>query len=246
MLFFFRTPKKSSFAKARQQIVARWLVKSKRKNFMVAFTSRVRREGVSTVSLGVARSFSSADIGKVLLLNAGFRHPRKARQLNLAEQQDLSDLSEFITRDKKSNCDIIRLANTARLPRFLTNDVGDESEMLDISYPPVDIRFDEDGGIFDYSFESDLWAEQYQRLLKKLEAAYNIILVDAGSLNNPNGTFWLANSDVNILVIDCTKTTREILEHQQREFENSQITIHGSILNKRKFPIPNFLYWLAR
>ena len=246
MLFFFRNPKKSSFAKARHQIVARWLVKSKSKSFMVAFTSRLRREGVSTVALGVARSFSLADMGKVLLLNAGLKHPRKAKQLNLAEQQDFSDLSEFITRDKKSNCDIIRLANTARLPRLPSGSFGDEAEMRDASLPQLDIRFDEDGGIYEYSLESELWAEQYQRLLKKIEATYNIILVDAGSLNNRNGTFWLANSDVNILVIDCSKTTREILEHQQREFENSQITIHGSILNKRKFPIPSFLYWLAR
>ena len=166
MLFFFHTPKKSSFAKARQQIVARWLVKSKRNSFMVAFTSRMRREGVSTVTLGLARSFSSADMGKVLLLNAGFRHPRKARQLNLAEEQDFSDLSDFITRDKKSNCDIIRLANPAKLSWFSTSSFGDDSVMPETSCPPVDLQFDEDGEISDYSSEAGLWVKQFKRLLK--------------------------------------------------------------------------------
>jgi hypothetical protein len=82
-------------------------------------------------------------------------------------------------------------------------------------------------------------------LVRELKKVYDLILVDSGSLNNSNGSFWLLNSDVNILVIDCTRTTRESLEHQRRDLQNSIISIDGTILNKRKFPIPRSLYWLV-
>ena len=76
--------------------------------------------------------------------------------------------------------------------------------------------------------------EHFSRLLRKLRETYEIILVDTGSLVNSNGTFWLMHSDFNILVIDSTRTTRESLEYQKLELENSNLSIHGSILNKRK------------
>ena len=83
-------------------------------------------------------------------------------------------------------------------------------------------------------------------LRERLLNQYSIILVDAGSLSRASGAYWLANSDYNVLVVDSSRTTRESLEYQRKEFENSNITIDGSILNKREFPIPGFLYWLAR
>jgi len=120
----------------------------------------------------------------------------------------------------------------------------DGSAEDDLAIP--DIRFDEDGTILNHSFDSGSRNEQTRRVFRLLKKKYNLILVDAGSLNNSNGTFWIVNSDVNILVIDCQRTTRDSLEYQQREFENSGFAIHGSILNKRVFPIPNFLYWLVK
>ena len=242
----FRKPKLSSFNKACMQIIARWMAKSDNSCWLVVFTSRARREGVSTIARGMARSFAAADKGKVLLLNASVRHPRKSVQLNLAEHEDLSDLSAFVTRRRKEAFDTIRLANITGIKRLPKSNRGLEAENADGAYPPGDTREVEEGKRVGHSFASESWHEQYRRLLEVLKESYNIILVDAGSLTNPNGTFWLANGDVNILVVDCTRTTRDILEYQRREFENSQISIHGSILNKRRFPIPSFLYWLTR
>jgi len=160
--------------------------------------------------------------------------------LNVTELKDLSVLSDYITPDKKLGCDTIRLANTSQ------DSINIDPFSQDDENPAVDIHFDDDGTILDHSFSLNSRYEQTNKIFRQLKTIYNIILVDAGSLNNSNGTFWLLNSDVNILVIDCTKTTRESLEYQRREFENSGLSIDGSILNKRKFPIPSFLYWLVK
>lgn len=239
-MFFSRTPKPATFEKIRMQILSRWLLNKDKNCSVIALTSRAPGEGVSTVTLGLARSFSTADTGKVLLLNASRKHPRKARVLDLSKQEDLTDLSDYVAKDKKFGFDTIRLAHVTQ------NNFGMSDALTDSEYPIPDIQFDDDGTIMDGSTESDANFGQTHKLLRVLKKSYDIILVDAGALTNSNGTFWLLNSDVNILIIDCSRTTIESLEHQQREFENSKITIGGSILNKREFPIPRSLYWLAR
>lgn len=239
-MFFSRTPKPASFAKIRMQILSRWLLKKNKSCSLIALTARYPREGVSTVAKGLARSFSAADTGKILLLDVSPRHRRGIRQLDVTAVEDFSVLSEYVTKDKKFKFDSIKLANTPH-NNFGVSDAASESEWL-----IPDIRFDDDGTILDQASDPDVGNDQIRELLRVLKKKYNVILIDAGTLNNSNGTFWLLNSDVKILIIDCSRITTEALEHQRREFENSDITIDGSILNKRKFSIPNSLYWLAR
>ena len=239
-MLFSRTPKPASFAKIRMQILSRWLLNNEKNCSVVALTSRLPGEGVSTVTLGLTRSFSATDTGKILLLNASRKHPRKAKVLDLSKQDDLSDLSDYVTKDKKYGFETIRVAHVTQ------SNYGMSDGMLEAEYPVPDIQFDDDGTIMDGSLDSEADYEQTRKLFRILRKTYDIILVDAGALTNAIGTFWLLNSDVNILIIDCSRTTSESLEHQQREFENSKINIGGSILNKRKFPIPRSLYWLVR
>ena len=239
-MLFFRNPKPVSFAKIRMQILSRWLLKKDENCFVIAFTSRLPREGVSTMAQGLARSFSDINSGKILLLNASRKHPRRARVLDVTDLEGSTNFSDFVIKNKKSGFDTIRIKNSSQ------NNFSVVDEIANDDLPIPDILFDDDGTLLDVSVGSDTGNEKIRKLLRKLKKIYNIILVDAGSLNNSNGTFWLSNSDVNILVIDCSRTTRESLEYQRGEFENSNISIDGSILNKRKFPIPRSLYWLTR
>jgi Mrp family chromosome partitioning ATPase len=239
-MFFFNTPKPASFARIRMQIISRWLLKKGKNSSVIALTSRFVGEGVSTVTRGLARSFGVTKSGKILLLEVSPKRSRKNRLLDVAELEDFSDLSEYVVKDKKLGFDTIKLAKISH------NSFGFSDASHDSEFPVPDIRFDDDGMILDRSSDPDVGNEQTGALFRHLRMQYNIILVDAGTLNNSNGTFWLLNSDANILVIDCSRTTRESLEYQQRVFENSDISIDGSILNKRKFPIPRSLYWLVR
>ena len=88
--------------------------------------------------------------------------------------------------------------------------------------------------------------QRLSELLDRLRSSYRVIIIDAGALSSDGALGWLARSDYRVLVIDANISTREILERQQKELEHSGITLHGSILNKRKYPVPRFLYWLTR
>jgi Mrp family chromosome partitioning ATPase len=238
-MFFWHTPKPASFAKIRMQILSRWLLNKGNHCSVIALTANFPREGVSTVTTGLARSFSAIDTGKVLLLDASGKRARQPRSLDVTGMEDFSDLSDYVTKDKKQGFDKIRLANISHN----TFGLGDVSQDLDLD---LNFGVDDDGTMLDPSPDQDLSTQQTRKLLLRLRKDYNLILVDSGTLNNPSSTFWLVNSDVNILVIDCSSTTRESLEFQQHQSENSGISIDGSILNKKVFPIPSYLYWLVK
>jgi MinD-like ATPase involved in chromosome partitioning or flagellar assembly len=89
-------------------------------------------------------------------------------------------------------------------------------------------------------------AARRQSLLDQLRVKYRIILIDAGALTDGQASGWLNCSSSNILVIDTTTTTREMLFSTRNDLEETGITFTGSILNKRVIHIPRFLYWLVR
>ena len=222
------------------QILSRWLLNKGDHCSVIALTANFPREGVTTVTTGLARSFSATDTSKVLLLDASGRRSRKPRPLDVTEMDDFSDLSDYITKDKKLKFDKMRLANIS----YNAFGLGDVSQ--DMDFPELSLGVDDDGTMPDQSPDQNLSTQKTHKLLLRLRKDYNLIIVDSGTLNNSSGTFWLVNSDVNILVIDCSRTTRESLEFQQHQSENSGISIDGSILNKRVFPIPSYLYWLVK
>ena len=205
---FKRTPKAASFERIRIRILSKWLLNKNESCSVIAFTAKSPREGVSTVVAGLAKSFSSAEVGNILVLDVSDSHHGVARLLDIRKLACFSDLPGYVTRDEDLNIDVITLASD------YNNNVGVEKHT--------------------------------SSLLEKLRENYKIILIDAGSLNCSTGTYWLVNSDYNVLIIDSSKTTRESLEYQKKQFENSDISIDGSIINKREFPIPNALYWLTR
>lgn len=239
-MFFWHRPKAASFAKIRMQILSRWLLNRGDHCSVIALTANFPREGVTTVTTGLARSFGDTDTGKVLLLDASGKRRRKPRPLDVTGVEDFSDLSEYIVKDKKQKFDRLKLANIAHN----TFGLGDDS--YDIDFPELYPIDDDEGPVQEQSPYKDMSNQQTGKLLLRLRKDYNMILVDSGTLNNPSGTFWLVNSDVNIQVIDCSRTTRESLEFQQHQSENSGIKVDGSILNKRVFPIPSYLYWLVK
>lgn len=207
-MLFSRIPKPSSFEKIRVQILSRWLLKKNQDCTVIALTSRLPREGVSTISTGLIKSFSSTDIGKTLLLNVSRKKNEQISTLNITDKEALANLSDYITHNNNIESDSLTLADV-------------KSNSININ-------------------------NLICKLIDQLKKTYNLILIDAGTLNNSVSAYWLVNSDYNILIVDSSRTTQESLVHLKREFENSNIKIDASILNKRHFPIPSYLYWLAQ
>ncbi|MFA7429214.1 MAG: hypothetical protein WCZ23_03555 [Rhodospirillaceae bacterium] len=87
-----------------------------------------------------------------------------------------------------------------------------------------------------------LYGDAWDAALRELRADYAYVFVDCGSLHTPVPTFWKPWTTTALLVIDSRATTEFRLHQTKRVLEMRQIAVHGSVLNRRRFPVPNFLY----
>lgn len=210
---FRRLSKSGAFERIRVRMWSKWLLDAREGCTVIAFTSHSRREGVSTVVAGLARTIGATDPGRVLVLDVtpGLQANSGELVADLLEVQAtpdwIQDISDFVTHNIFQGTDILSL------------------KYIDLNRPTP---------------------QMMKALLDRLRINYHVILMDVGSLFHSDILPWLSASDYRILIIDASTATREVLEHQQRELEHMGITINGSILNKRTYPIPSFLYWLAR
>jgi Mrp family chromosome partitioning ATPase len=81
-----------------------------------------------------------------------------------------------------------------------------------------------------------------EAVLKELRLAYDVILVDAGSLQTHAPLVWGRQVDQTILVVDTTVTTAAALERVKTVLQYADHTVTGVILNKRQLPVPDALY----
>jgi Mrp family chromosome partitioning ATPase len=198
---------------------SKWLLDARDGCTIMAFTSRSPREGVSTVVAGLARAIGAIDPGRVLVLDitSGLQQEKSEMVSDLLEVEASPVWVQDIETDDSD------------LSSFVTRNIFRGTDILSLKY----IDRNRPG------------PQLIRSLLDRLRSSYHVILMDIGPLTDGDRLPWLSCSDYRILVIDATTATREILEHQRRELEHMGITINGSILNKRAYPIPSFLYWLA-
>lgn len=217
-LIFNRLPKQGSFEHIRVAMVSKWLMTAEYEDAatIIALTSRSSGEGVTTVAAGLARAFGRTDPGNVLVFDAA---PSRLR---------IGDL-------------LIGQTNHVGLFNL-------ESGSLD---QPISVACDSKHGVDILAlseigyFRSDS-ATKATSLVERLRWNYRVILVDAGPLSKDWAAHWLAYSTYRVLVVDASMATREVLEYQRKQLEQEGFSLDGSILNKRPYPIPKALYWLAR
>lgn len=221
-MIFRRLPKPGAFERIRISMLSRWFTEASDRATVVAFTSWSSREGVTTVVAGLARSFGAAEPGTVLVIDAAPSRQRIASRLKVQNRQ-----VSFANIEASSLEPTSAPAPGIRLVRDDRNGV----DILTLSDPGPS----RSGS-----------ASKARLIVEQLCPRYRVILLDAGALSKGWAHHWLACASYRVLVIDVSKATREVLEYQRKQFENGGIKLHGSILNKRVYPIPKALYWLAR
>jgi len=84
--------------------------------------------------------------------------------------------------------------------------------------------------------------------LHSLKNAYRYVLLDCHSLKEKTDILGLARIiDGIILIVEGDRTTRSQLNYLERRIEEHGGNILGSVLNKRTYPIPEFVnHWLER
>jgi len=88
-----------------------------------------------------------------------------------------------------------------------------------------------------------LGSHHMANILKQARDKYEIILIDTNSLNVSKDPLELANTvDAIVLVIAEGQTRRHAVKSALEGLKSRKATILGAIINKRKFPIPGFVY----
>ena len=83
---------------------------------------------------------------------------------------------------------------------------------------------------------------QWEDYLSAMRARYDVIVVDTGSLQEGALRLWAGVASQVLLVVDTTRTTVQALERLAKDLKSAKQAITGVVLNKRDYPIPQFLY----
>ncbi len=85
--------------------------------------------------------------------------------------------------------------------------------------------------------------ELRQASLEALQMSFDYVLIDCPSLKTSTAAALLAPSvDGVVLVVEAGRTRREEIQSAQRTLELTKAPFLGFVLNKRKYPVPEWLY----
>ena len=88
-------------------------------------------------------------------------------------------------------------------------------------------------------------AETASTLIASLRQRYDAILLDCGSLESSSDLLRLAPlSDWVLLVVEAGRTGKIQIDRAARVISEAGGTLAGCVLNKRRYPVPNWLYRL--
>lgn len=85
--------------------------------------------------------------------------------------------------------------------------------------------------------------ERLKRSLSELRERFQYVLIDSAPIGlNPDMTLLCDKVDAVVLVVRHQKTRREVVKRAKEIVERAGGKVLGVVLNRRKFPIPEFLY----
>ena len=86
-------------------------------------------------------------------------------------------------------------------------------------------------------------AENLQARINELRNEFAYILVDSPPVSEHTDAILLGRlADGAVMVLESNATRREVARIAKEDLEAAQVRVLGAVLNKRTFPIPQFLY----
>lgn len=188
----------------------------------VGVTSYRRGEGVSSVVLNLAMAFSQDPGMRVLVVDA--------KPNNIARTRMMKRLwdSEPAPEEASESTEIQRAQGDSRLVRAEGN--------FDIIL--VQGKTSRSRAYFK--------VDAFRMFLDKAREQYNLILIDAPSIKESSFTPMIASSLGGLLlVIEAGAVRAEALKRSVEDLKSMGGRIMGVVLNKQRFPIPEFIYkWI--
>jgi len=180
----------------------------------IMFTSSAHEEGTTTLALNFAAVVASQGHGRVLLVEVNARRPSLYWRLGLSANDGVTDYFE-------SN-------------RTLAS-VVQPVEMLGIDVIHIGQR---DPAKIQLHLE-----KSFPELIQEALRTYDTVVVDAPpTVLSPETPPMTASVDGVVLVVQCERTKREIVQRSLGMIAQFQGKVLGTVLNRKKYYIPEFIY----
>lgn len=170
--------------------------------------------GVSTVARALAASFAEAGGERVLLIDARFGRPSQHTFYRAAHGPGLRELAAGAITPRRA----LQSPPHGRLDLLTVGDRG----------------------------RADLQAQDALReALSAYRTSHQWVIIDAPPVLGGAGTgALLALCDGAVLVAEAARSRLEALAEAQRILDAAHLRFVGTVLNRRRYPIPHFLYRL--
>jgi protein-tyrosine kinase len=181
----------------------------------IAVCKATAGEGSSTVASQLARAFASVPRMRVVVVDSDCRHPGVHALLGVHQDKGLAEvLAEGATTTKE------RLQKT-RWPNLyvLTNGAARSGQAI-LCAPHV-----------------------FSEVLETLKAEFSVVLIDTPpTLAEETALAVAAQCDGVLLVVQAERTRWEVAQEAHARLRRAGAKVLGVVLNRRTYPIPEFLY----
>ncbi len=183
---------------------------------VILFTSAIAGEGKTTIVASLARVLASGESSRVLLVDCSARDPQLHRLFGLANDRGLVD---FLAGRAKIK-DVIQTIDQGALDIVPAGAIGgvEGPQML-------------------------FGSERFALFIKEAAAAYEYVLIDSSAiLEAPETPIIGSRADGVVMVVFAGKTRREVIKRAMLMVEKLDGTFIGTVLNRKRYYIPEFIY----
>jgi protein-tyrosine kinase len=179
---------------------------------VLLFTSSMEGEGTTEVTMGLGLTLAGAMSRRTAIIDCNARHPDIHRRLGV---EDIG------------------------LDEHLRGQLGLEQAMLNTLVPNLYVM-PLGAGLTSLAL---VRKERFGDFIKAVRDKFEYVLLDGSPVGtNPETTVLCDLVDAVIMVVRHGSTRREVVRRSKETIERAGGKILGVVLNKRKFPIPEFLY----
>ncbi|MCP3914038.1 MAG: hypothetical protein GY711_00605 [bacterium] len=180
----------------------------------VAVTGCQPGAGVTSVAAGLAATLALRGEGDVALVDANFEDPRISDAL-LGESRP--GISDALARRSKAKPPVhpLRTPNMHVIP----------------------------GGTASHRMLGRFAHDEMMELLREWTASFAYVVIDLPQITSHNSFAALASAcDVSFIVLESGKTRWQVAHKTSDVLRMASVNLLGAVLNKRRFPIPSWLY----
>lgn len=184
-------------------------------HYVLGVTSTSRCEGVSTVAANLASSLSEQGRGTILLVDANTRDPSIHR---IFRTRQAPGLVEVLTAGPKGDEDDTIVRRAANLNVLTAGNTSGPAAKT-------------------------VTADGFVRFLESVKQNYRFIVVDMPAMDDDSSAVRLASScDGVVMVVETERLRWETISAAKQHLQQLNTNVLGVLLNKRRFPVPNWIY----